>query len=60
MPHMFVPRVLFAPLFALLIAAVPRPAAAAVLPWIEDDYGRAMAMGRERQLPVFVESWAPW
>jgi hypothetical protein len=35
-------------------------AAAQVLPWIEDDYPRAVALARERKLPIFVESWAPW
>jgi hypothetical protein len=34
--------------------------AAPVLPWSEDDYMRAVAEAKARQLPLFVESWAPW
>jgi len=30
------------------------------LPWIEDDYARAVAEGKRRGVPVFVEAWAPW
>lgn len=37
-----------------------RAASRAVLPWIEDDYARAIAEGKRRGLPVFVEAWAPW
>ncbi len=63
------------PLLLLCLLAVAAPAAAAApatsttqsgasprfaLPFIEDDIGRAMAEGREKQLPVFVEMWAPW
>jgi len=48
---------------AVEVARAASPAATAkpsVLPWIEDDLGRASAEGKERRLPVFVESWAPW
>ncbi|MEO6323792.1 MAG: hypothetical protein ABIT01_10090 [Thermoanaerobaculia bacterium] len=31
-----------------------------VLPFIEDDYGRALAQARAQALPLFVEVWAPW
>ena len=42
-------------------AAQSAPATAAmVMPWIEDDYGKAIAAGKTRQVPIFVESWAPW
>jgi endonuclease YncB( thermonuclease family) len=41
-------------------AAVIPPATRPVLAWIEDDYARARAQARERKLPIFVESWAPW
>lgn len=37
----------------------PRPVAAA-LPFIEDDYARALAQARARKLPLFVDVWAPW
>jgi hypothetical protein len=31
-----------------------------VLPFIEDDYGRAAAEARARNVPIFVDAWAPW
>ncbi|MFN7974411.1 MAG: hypothetical protein U0166_19015 [Acidobacteriota bacterium] len=31
-----------------------------VLPFIEDDYGKALAEAREKKLPIFMEAWAPW
>jgi hypothetical protein len=48
--------------------AAPRQAEAAtapakaspVLPFIEDDYARALADAKQRNVPLFVEAWAPW
>lgn len=37
-----------------------RPVLKQVLPWIEDDWTRAVALAKQRKLPIFVESWAPW
>ena len=31
-----------------------------VLPFIADDYENALAQAKERDLPIFVETWAPW
>ena len=61
---------------ALLVAAAPataaapkraatqaRPTATAwhpAVPFIEDDFGRALALAKARRLPVFIEGWAPW
>ena len=44
---------------AASVAASP-PAGKPVLPWIEDDYGKALVEARARNLPIFVENWAPW
>jgi hypothetical protein len=49
-------------------SAAPAPAkpkakaasAKPVLPWVEDDYARALGDAKARKLPMFVESWAPW
>jgi len=53
-------------------ATAPRskPAGAAVagrsapprlaLPFIENDYPRALAEARARKVPLFIEAWAPW
>ncbi len=35
-------------------------APAMVVPWIHDDYTRAVAEARARKVPLFVEAWAPW
>ena len=44
------------------ITAGSRPAAAAgkVIPFIADDYAKAVAEARARKVPLFIESWAPW
>ena len=31
-----------------------------VLTFIEDDYDAALAEARARDVPLFIESWAPW
>jgi hypothetical protein len=31
-----------------------------VLPFIADDYTRAIAEARARKVPIFIEAWAPW
>jgi hypothetical protein len=36
------------------------PAAREVLPFIADDYPRALAEARSRALPLFVECWTLW
>jgi hypothetical protein len=43
-------------------AAKPAPAQAAheVLPFIDDDYPRALAEARRQDRPIFAEAWAPW
>ena len=57
------------PIAARAAAPASRPAKASaraseamakVLPWMEDDYPRAVARAKARKLPIFVESWAPW
>jgi len=30
------------------------------LPWVDNDYGKALADAKARHVPVFVEVWAPW
>ena len=45
-------------LLALLVAA---PAVAKeVLPFIDNDYSKAIAQAKKRNVPIFVEAWAPW
>jgi len=40
----------------LLTTALP----AMALPFIEDDYTKALARARTNHVPIFVEAWAPW
>lgn len=50
----------------LLACALAAPALAGVgetrgvLPFIEDDYPAALTQARQRQVPIFIEAWAPW
>ncbi len=46
-------------LLALSLALAPALAAAAPRT-IEDDWPRALAQARARDVPVFVDAWAPW
>lgn len=43
---------------ALLLALAPAPRT--VLPFIEDDYPKALAEARATHRPLFIEAWAPW
>ena len=44
-----------------LAASTPAPkAAASVLPWIDDDYARALSEAKRKKVPIFAELWAPW
>jgi hypothetical protein len=62
-------RILVLPLalaaFASPATAAPGPAARVVatvspLPWIADDWPRALSLAKARKVPIFVENWAPW
>jgi hypothetical protein len=33
---------------------------AMAVPFLEDDYGKALAEARARKVPIFIEAWAPW
>ena len=48
-----------------LVAAGESPMAAAespkeALPFIADDYARAVREATQNKLPIFVDAWAPW
>jgi hypothetical protein len=49
-----------ASLILVLLAGAAPLRAAAHLPFVEDDYARALAEARARKLPLFIEAWAPW
>jgi hypothetical protein len=46
-----------------LLAALsfaPLARAKEVLPFIDDDYSKAVARAKTNHVPLFVEAWAPW
>ncbi len=51
---------LAAALFAAPAAAAPAKAPREVLPFIADDYPKALAEARASGKPIFLEAWAPW
>jgi hypothetical protein len=46
-------------ILAALLAA-PAPSLEEVLPFIADDYPKALALARTEKKPIFLETWAPW
>jgi len=44
---------------AVLLASVAAHAKE-VLPFIENDYATAVSRAKTKNLPIFVEAWAPW
>ena len=51
-------RLLFAAL--LFLATTASASAKEVIPFIENDYSKALTRARSEHLPLFVEAWAPW
>ncbi len=45
-------------LLATLLALTALPALS--LPFIENDYSKALAWAKAKNLPIFVDAWAPW
>lgn len=43
---------------ASAFAAPPEPRSP--LPFIENDYPKALAEARARKKPIFADAWAPW
>ncbi|MGA7991069.1 MAG: hypothetical protein WCC53_06520 [Thermoanaerobaculia bacterium] len=56
------PTRLRAALAAVLVAApaAAAPASRDVLPFIADDYPKALAAAKAASKPIFLEAWAPW
>jgi hypothetical protein len=46
--------------FFLAVTLLLASTATAELPFIEDDYKTALARAKTKNVPLFVEAWAPW
>jgi hypothetical protein len=47
-------------LLVVAVLACAAFAAHAELPFIENDYRKAVARAQAKNVPIFVEAWAPW
>ncbi len=47
-------------LFPIALLALAALGARAELPFIENDYKKAAAEAKAKNVPLFVEAWAPW
>ena len=47
------------PLLLVFLLAAPLSAKEA-LPWVENDYTKAVARAKSEHVPIFAEAWAPW
>jgi hypothetical protein len=56
---MLLSRLATAAALAAAVAAAS-PALAGPKGGLEDDYPRALALARERAVPLVVDVWAPW
>ena len=46
--------------FLLALALLAATSAQAKIEFVENDYATAVARAKSRNVPVFVEAWAPW
>ena len=44
----------------LLLSLAQLARASEAVPFVNDDYTKALALAKTKNLPVFVEAWAPW
>ena len=51
---------ILAALLAASASSFASGAAKDVLPFIADDYPKALALARAEKKPIFLETWAPW
>lgn len=47
-------------LLAVALYAFASFGAFASVPFIENDYAKAVARAKAKNVPIFVEAWAPW
>ena len=47
-------------LILILLLLATSAFAKEVLPFIDDDYTKALAVAKAKNAPLFVDAWAPW
>ena len=47
-------------LLLTVLTLAPLARAKEVLPFIDDDYSKAVAHAKAKNVPLFVDAWAPW
>ena len=47
-------------LIAIALFALGSLNAFAKVSFVEDDYAKAVAQAKKKNVPIFVEAWAPW
>ena len=47
-------------LLLILLLTAPPALAKEVLPFIDNDYSKALAEAKRKNVPMFVDAWAPW
>jgi hypothetical protein len=45
---------------SLLALSAASAAAKEVVPFIENDFAKAVARAKAKSEPIFVDAWAPW
>jgi hypothetical protein len=45
---------------ALLLLGATPALAREVVPFLEDDFPKAIATAKANEKPIFVDAWAPW
>lgn len=43
-----------------LLALSTAAGAKEVVPFMENDYSKALARAKAKNVPIFVDAWAPW
>jgi flavoprotein len=47
-------------LLLLLALLATNAIAKEVVPFIDNDYAKALAQAKKANVPIFVDAWAPW
>ena len=47
-------------ILVLLLSSAPFDTSAKGLPFINDNFEKAMREAKQRSLPLFIDVWAPW